>query len=79
MTNKEWIKTSDCKPPIYKDVIITGKKKYKYEKNYDYFVDVAVRTPDGKYLMFNDNYEGEEEFDIIAWQYMPEPYIESEV
>lgn len=76
-----WIKIKDKKPPLYTNILISGKRKYKDEKEYNYFVDMACIILKGdkeEYITFNDNYEGEEYYEITAWMLPPDVYIESE-
>lgn len=42
------------------------------------FVDVAIFEVTQRFETFNDWYEGQDEFEIVAWQPLPEPYEEAE-
>ena len=74
----EWIPCSEKLPNIGDTVIISGKMKYKHEKEYEEFVDVAIFEATQRFETFNDWYEGQDEFEIVAWQPLPEPYEESD-
>ena len=74
----KWIPVTERLPEIGDTVIISGKMKYKGDKDYEYFVDVAFFEPWQGFSTFNDWYEGQDEFEIVAWQPLPEPYKESE-
>lgn len=73
-----WIPVSERLPEIGDTVIISGKMKYKGDKDYEEFVDVAIFEVTQRFETFNDWYEGQDEFEIVAWQPLPEPYEEAE-
>ena len=73
-----WIPCSERLPKIGDTIIISGKTKYKHEKEYEYFVDIAFYEPWQGFSTYNDWYEGQDEFEIVAWQPLPEPYEETE-
>lgn len=73
----DWIPVSERLPEIGDTVIISGKMRYKDDKDYDYFVDVAVFEPWKEFSPFCDWYEGQDEYVMIAWQPLPEPYEEA--
>ena len=74
----KWIPCSERLPEIGDTVIISGKMKYKGDKDYEEFVDVAIFEVTQRFETFNDWYEGQDEFEIVAWQPLPEPYEESD-
>ena len=72
----KWTPVTERLPEIGDTVIISGKTKYKHEKEYEYFVDAAFYEPWQGFSTFNDWYEGQDEFEIVAWMPLPEPYEE---
>jgi len=73
----DWIPCSERLPEGPQTCIVTGRQKYAYEKEWDYFVDVADSEGsyiDGYWDTFNDWDEGQETH-IIAWMPLPDPYI----
>lgn len=71
--------------------IVSGKMKYDFEEDYTYFTDCANYLPlccDEHWPLgntggtdwgtWNDWYEGQHEYEILAWQPLPESYTESE-
>lgn len=78
-----WKLCKDVLPKIDGFYIVSGKMKYPWE-DYEYFVDVAeYHQPDPLTLnqgweTWNDWYEGQEEYEIVAWQELPEPYKEDQ-
>lgn len=75
---EKWIPVTERLPEIGDTVIISGKMKYKGDKDYEEFVDVAIFEVTQRFETFNDWYEGQDEFEIVAWQPLPEPYEETE-
>lgn len=82
---QKWIPCNKKLPLEYETVLITGKMKYASDKEYEYFVDCAFvgslhGTPDNfspfDFETWNDWYEGQEEYYILAWMPFPEPYKE---
>ena len=83
-----WVPCSLTKPKEGQDVLVTGKMKYDFQKDYEYFVDIAeyspwkVSTSDiskqdvVQFETWNDWYEGQEEYEILAWASIPERYHE---
>lgn len=71
----QWIPCSERLPEEYKSYIVTIKMKYDHEKEYEYQVDVADYNDDN-WTTFNDWYEGQDEFQVIAWMPLPEAYKE---
>ena len=74
----KWIPVTERLPEIGDTVIISGKMKYKDDKDYEEFVDVAIFEVTQRFETFNDWYEGQDEFEIVAWQPLPEPYEEAD-
>ena len=74
----KWTPCSERLPDIGDTVIISGKMKYKGDKYYEEFVDVAIFEVTQRFETFNDWYEGQDEFEIVAWQPLPEAYREDE-
>lgn len=82
---KEWIRCEDRLPDIGDTYLVSGRMKYKQDKEYDYFTDAAIYLPitGGNYPLgntggtawatWNDWYEGQDEYEIIAWMELPEP------
>ncbi len=74
----QWIPCSERLPEVGRTYIVTGRMKYEWDKKYDYFVDAAAYSPVDGWDTFHDNYEGQQDFAIIAWIPLPEPYREDE-
>lgn len=79
----EWIKCSERMPEMLGTYIVCGKMKYSFEKEYEYFADVAEYAPhddnvtnSDAWQTWNDWYEGQDEYEIVAWMEMPEPLID---
>lgn len=82
----EWILTSERLPEAGDICIVSGKMKYEWENEYEYFVDIAEHIPTGyvycsttndslrDWETSNDWYEGQQEYEILAWQPLPKPY-----
>lgn len=85
-----WTKCEDRLPENAGSYIVSGRMKYDFEKEYTYFTDVADYRPydgcwDGnaplgntggtRWQTFNDWYEGQQEYEIVAWIPMPNPYL----
>ena len=71
--SKKWIPCSERLPKEFGTYVVTIKMKYDHEKEYEWNVDVAYYE-DGDWTTFNDWDEGQDEFDIIAWMPLPDPY-----
>lgn len=82
-----WIPCKERLPESddYGTVLVTGKMKYASEKEYEYFTDCAFvnqinGTPDNfnpfDFETWNDWHEGQDEYYILAWMPLPEPYKE---
>lgn len=75
----KWIPTAEQLPERFDTVIVCGKMKYSFEKEYERFVDVACfDEPDkekdqDRWATFNDWYEGQQEYEITHWMPLPEP------
>lgn len=74
----KWKLCKECYPTIMGAYIISGRMKYTWEKEYTYFVDVAEYMPSDDWWTFNDWDEGQDEYEIMAWQELPEPYKEEQ-
>lgn len=82
----EWILTSERLPETDGEYIVSGKMKYEWENDYEYFVDTAFYIPTADiyssipndsvrhWETWNDWYEGQQEYEILAWRPLPEPY-----
>lgn len=71
----QWIPCEERMPKGIGAYIISGKMKYDFESEYEYFVDVAEYDPiDSEFHSWNDWYEGQDEFEIVAWMPLPKPY-----
>lgn len=76
---QKWIPCNEKNPTVMDSYIVSGKIKYSFEMNYEYFVDVAKYDPfDGTFNTWNDWYEGQDEYEIVAWMEMPKPWKEAE-
>ena len=79
----DWIPVSERLPEVGDTYIVSGRMKYDFEKEYTYFTDCAEYLPIGstdgtEWETWTDWYEGQQEYEILAWQPLPEPYKESE-
>lgn len=86
----EWILTSERLPETGDTYLVSGKMKYEWESEYEYFVDCAEYLPlscapfplgntgGTEWGTMNDWYEGQQEYEILAWQPLPEPYKEEQ-
>lgn len=79
----KWIPCKDRLPIDDETVLVTGKMKYSWETEYGYFVDCAFvgalhGTPNNfrpfDFETWNDWYEGQDEYEIIAWMPLPDPW-----
>ena len=69
----EWIKVEDRKPEVYKVVLVTIKSGF--DNRPTYYTELARYYNDGTW---GDLY-GENEFsNVIAWQELPEAFVEEE-
>lgn len=73
-----WIPVTDRLPDIGDSVIVSGKMKYQWEKEYERFVDVGIYNEEGAFETFIDWYEGQQEFKITHWMPLPDPPEEVE-
>ena len=82
---REWIPVSERLPEVGDIYIVSGRMKYDFEKEYTYFTDCAEYLPIGstdgtEWETWTDWYEGQQEYEILAWRPQPKPYkAESEV
>ena len=82
----DWILTSERLPETDGTYLVSGRMKYDWENEYEYFVDCAEYLPlsgdpwpygntgGTEWGTWNDWYEGQQEYEILAWQPLPEPY-----
>ena len=76
-----WIPCSERMPEIIDSYLITFEMKYKHEEEWERCVDVAIFNPyERGYICdawntFIDWDEGQE-FRVLAWMPLPEPYRE---
>lgn len=77
----QWIPCEERKPIELGTYIVSGKMKYDFESEYEYFVDVAEYAPydenvtnSDTWQTWNDWYEGQDEFEILAWMPLPKCY-----
>lgn len=71
-----WIPCSERLPIRPSSYIVTGKMKYSFEKEWQYFTDVAYnygKEIDNFWETCNDWDEGQE-IHIIAWMPIPDPW-----
>ena len=77
-----WTPVTERLPERFETVIICGRMKYSFEKDYCRFVDVACfdkpykEKCQDKWSIFNDWYEGQQEFEITHWMSLPKPPID---
>lgn len=69
---REWIPVNEKLPQISYTVLVAGRMKYRWEKEYFHFVDAALFTDEEIFVTFNDWYEGQDEFMITHWMPLPE-------
>ena len=71
----KWIPVNEELPTLYHTVLISGRMKYSFEKEYKVFVDVGCLIDEDpiSWEMYNDWHEGQEEFAITHWMPLPEP------
>ena len=75
----KWIPVTERLPERFETVIICGRMKYSFEKDYCRFVDVACfdkpykEKCQDKWSIFNDWYEGQQEYEITHWMPLPKP------
>ena len=78
----KWIPVTERLPERFETIIICGRMKYSFEKDYCRFVDVACfdkpykEKCQDKWSIFNDWYEGQQEYEITHWMPLPEPPID---
>ena len=73
-----WVSVKERMPEAETIVIVYGRMKYAWEKDFSRFVDVA--TYDGQFFdTVNDWYEGQQYFDIVYWMPLPEPPKEGSI
>lgn len=83
----EWVRCEDRLPDEIGTYLVSGKMKYDTDKEHEYFVDIADYTKvehcdymgkfGGFFQTCNDWYEGQQEYEILAWKPLPEPYEEN--
>ena len=77
----KWTPCKEKMPTVIDTYIICGKMKYSFESEYEYFVDAADFSPSttrGEFSTWGDWYEGQDEYEILAWMPLPEPWKEGE-
>lgn len=76
-----WIPVSERLPEVGDTYIVSGRMKYDFEKEYTYFTDCAEYLPSNiggaDWGTWTDWYEGQQEYEILAWKPLPEPYEEN--
>lgn len=83
---QEWIRCKDRLPEEEDMYLVSGKMKYASEKEYEYFIDFADYRKDFPYAYkgeygphfdtYNDWYEGQDEYEILAWMPLSDPLEE---
>lgn len=72
MSKSCWIPMAERLPDILEPVLVAGKMKYRWEKEYTRFVDLGWNHGDF-FETCNDWNEGQDEFEITHWMPLPEP------
>ena len=71
----KWVLISEKYPDYMWPVLVVGRMKYIWEKEYTYFMDYAVWLSDDVWQLTNDWDEGQQEFELLCWSYLPDiPY-----
>lgn len=71
----KWVLISEKLPDYMSDVLVVGRMRYAWEKDYTYFMDYASFHPDDVWYLNNDWYEGQQEYELLCWSYLPDiPY-----
>lgn len=75
---RTWVPVSERLPNLFDKVIVFGRMKYSFEKDYTFFIDAASydepeaeRVVD-RWITFGDPYEGQQEFEILYWMPLPD-------
>jgi len=72
LSKPKWIPVTERLPDTSHSVLVAGKMKYEWEKEYTRFVDLGWN--DGvSFETCNDWYEGQHEFEVTHWMPLPEP------
>ena len=72
LSKPRWIPVTERLPDTSHSVLVAGKMKYEWEKEYTRFVDLGWN--DGvSFETCNDWYEGQHEFEVTHWMPLPEP------
>lgn len=76
-TASQWIPCSERLPDVSGAYFVTGKQKYSFEKEWQYFVDIGYTTCSeymGEFWDTCNDWDEGQETHIIAWMPIPEPW-----